>query len=258
MTRRPFIVLCLVLMFCFPAAADEPKPDDRVIFDLSVEDWVTTKTAHVIVEVEAAVNGATAGDTRTDMIKAVDDLAKVDWRLTTFNRSQDQTGMERWSALFDARLPESDLSGLIESAKKLSKAGLQLTISSIDFSPTLDEMETLRGQLRSRIYKMANEQLVALNGALPGRNYRISVISFTGDENASPMPRVVRGQAAMSMLARADSDGSAIGSSSTAAPMERSEKIVMQARVILAALPEAKGIPAAPAVAPAPVLEQKH
>ncbi len=86
------------------------------------------------------------------MTKAVNNLAKADWRLTSFNRSEDQTGLERWSATFEARLPETDLNGLAETAKKISKAGMQLTIADIDFSPTLEEMETARAGLRTQVY----------------------------------------------------------------------------------------------------------
>jgi hypothetical protein len=208
-----------------------------VIFDLSAEDWVMTKNAHVSVNVEAAVSDKTAGTMRGDMIKAVNDLAKGDWRLTNFNRSQDQTGLERWSATFETRLPENMLSGLGDGVKKLSKAGMQLSLGDIDFSPSLDEMETARGVLRTKLYKEASDQLTALNTALPGRNYRIATINFTGSNDEPgpvPMPRVVRGQAMMAMAVPA--------SAPAAPPMERAEKITLNARVVLAAVPESKPV----------------
>ena len=240
----PILFTSLVL-FAFNARAQEMprsdgfKPDDRVVFDVSAEDWVTTKTAHVAIAIEAAVTSNTAGSIRGDMTKAVNDLAKADWRLTSFDRSQDQTGMERWSATFEARLPENELSGLGENAKKLSKQGMQLSVSSIDFSPTLDEMEALRGNLRAQIYKIANEQLATLNSAIPGRNYRIAVINFTGDEE-QPMPRVMKGQRAMAMMAMAPQPAEA-----PSTPMERAEKVSLTAGVVFAASPDAK-----PAAAP--------
>jgi hypothetical protein len=236
MTCRLLLASLLALslaspVFLTPAFAEEaPKPDDTVGFELSAEDWVTTKTAHVIVDVEAAVTAANAGSMRADMIKAVDDMAKGDWRLTSFNRSQDQTGMERWSANFDARLPEAELGGLSDAAKKASKAGMQITIGSIDFSPTLDENEAVRASLRTHLLKEANDQLASVNTTLVGRAYRIAQVSFDGAQSEVVMrrmrPMMVNG-ASMAMA----SDAAA------PSPMERSEKMTMTAHVIYAALP---------------------
>jgi hypothetical protein len=211
------------------AHAEEAKPDDRVAFDITAEDWVTTKTARVAVNVEAAVSSANAGSMRADMIKSVNGLASGEWRLTGFNRSQDQTGLERWSASFEARLPEASLGGLGDNAKKLSKAGLQLSVGDIDFSPTLDEIEAVRSSLRASLYKKAVEQLATLNSTIAGRNFRISGIDFNSNE-MSPMPmRTAKAQPMMAMASAADSGYTA----------ERSEKIKQVAHVMLAALPAA-------------------
>jgi len=224
------LALLAVTLVSLPAKAEDvfPKPDDRVIFDISGEDWVMTKTAHVAVNVEAAVSGSNAGSMRTDMIKAVNDLSKGDWRLTSFNRGQDQTGLERWSATFEARLPENQLNGIEDAAKKASKAGMQLTVSSIDFSPTLDEMEAARGALRAKLYKSALDQLAALNAAIPGRTYRIGLINFSGSGD-EPMPRAMRGPMLMGANASAPA---------ASPPMERAEKIAQTAHIILAVAPD--------------------
>ncbi len=232
--KRLLLALFAVLAFATPALAQEMdhpmfKPDDKVVFDLSAEDWVTAKTAHVTATVEAAVTAATAGNMRADMTKAVNDLAKGDWRLTSFDRDEDQTGMEHWSATFEARLPETELGGINEAAKKLSKAGMQLSVSDVDFSPTLDEMEAARAALRMQIYKSAGEQLAALNTALPGRNYRIALVNFTGDESA-PMPHVMRGRPMNVMMA-----GATAAPAPAAPQQEPSQKVTLSARVVLAA-----------------------
>jgi hypothetical protein len=217
------------------------KPDDRVMFDVSAEDWVTTKTAHVSVSVDAAVSASTEGTMRADMMKAVNDVAKGEWRLTAFNRNQDQTGLDHWNALFEARLPETALGGLTDAAKKLSKPGMQLMIANVDFSPTLEENEAVRSGLRVQIYKIANDQLTALNSAMPGRAYRIALVNFTGDEDdMAPMPRVMKGRAAMSMMATAAPMAEA--SPPPALSMERSQKVSLSARVVFASAPDAKSL----------------
>jgi len=236
MQRSLLFVLALIGLFAFEARAEGFKPDDRVEFDVSAEDWVTTKSAHVTASVEAAVSANAAATMRAEMMKAIGELAKGDWRLTSFNRNQDQTGLEHWSAIFEARLPESDLGPLNDNAKKLSKPGMQLSVIGIDFTPTLEEMETARGALRQQIYKIANDQLNSLNATLPGRGYRIALINFTTSEDeATPMPRLLKGRAAAPGIAMAMGPEAA-----PAAPIERSEKVTLEARIVLATTPDLK------------------
>src|SRR5262249_25817203 len=102
---RFIVVLLSVLLL--PAAASAqvlPKPDDTISLTLSVEDWVTTKTARTVVQVNASVTGENAGTTREAMLKAVQQMsADTSWKLISFNRSQTETGMENWYAQFEAR-----------------------------------------------------------------------------------------------------------------------------------------------------------
>lgn len=238
MTRRLLVCSVAALVLSNAAAyADEPKNlQDTVTFTLSSEDWVSTKTARVIINVEAAVNGATAGTARADMLKAVEGVAKADWKLTGFSRSQDQTGLERWSASFEARLPENALGGIHEAAKKAGKAGMQLSIAEIDFSPTLDETEAARATLRTKIYKSASEQLATLNATLPGRSYRIAEITFLD----AGMPQIYT-MKAMSMpnrrMAAMATSAGAPPESDAAMAMQRSEKISVSAAVVFASAP---------------------
>ena len=243
-----FAVVALSCLVTIPFAARAQdtlaKPDDTVVFDVAAEDWVTTKTARVIVSVEAAVNAGNAGSARADMMKAVGDLAKAEWRLTSFNRSMDQTGLERWSAAFEARLAEGDLNGLSDRAKKLGKAGLQLSIAAMDFQPTLDERENARSLLRTKIYRLANEQLASLNATLAGRNFRIANLVFTGADHSPvmPMDAMMGGRPGVGMVqpmmarAMASSEADAVEQ-----PAERAEKIVQTARVVFAATPSVEG-----------------
>jgi hypothetical protein len=236
----------LISLFAFSlihyAQAEEAvKPDDTVAFDVMSEDWVITKTAHVVLDVEASVSATNAGTMRADMIKAVNDVAKGDWRLINFSRNQDQTGLERWSVNFESRLPENELSGLADAAKKASKAGMQITVGAIDFSPTLEETEATRSALRAKALKQAADQLVALNAALPGRNYRIAQITFDIDDAAPPPP--------VPMMRHNLMVAGVAGNAMPPAPppaasesMERSEKITLTAHVTYAALPPAPAV----------------
>lgn len=229
----------LASLFFLPTASHAQmmpvKQDDVVAFTLSAEGWVNTQTARVTMGVEAAVTGSTAGTMRANMTKAISDIVKADWRLVSFNRGQDSTGMERWSAIYEARVPEAQLGGLNEKAKQASKAGMQINVADIDFSPTLEETQATMAQLRAQIYKQANEQLATLNTAIQGRNYRIGQIAF-GDAGTPPMPvRAFMAKArGPEMMTMASPSGDPVDSS-----MQRSEKIVVSAHVIYSAAPPA-------------------
>jgi len=234
---RSLLVFACAFMMAFPAYANDcEKPDDEIAFNLSAEEWVTTKTARVVLNVQAAVSVTNAGSMRADMVKAVNETAKTDWRMTTFDRAQDQTGLDRWNVSFEARLTESDLNGLTDKAKKASKAGMQITVGSMDFTPSLEEMESARAALRERLLKEAGSQLTVLNAALPGRSYRISSITFDAD---APHPTFRRGMKKASMERMG-----AMGMTMAAAPAASddvatsiSQKLVVNAHVSYAALP---------------------
>ncbi|MDD3370656.1 MAG: hypothetical protein PHE27_02400 [Alphaproteobacteria bacterium] len=238
MNVRTFALFLLAFAFSGPALADDlVRPDDTVAFDLNAEDWVSTKSARVVLSAEAAVNETNEGSMRAAMAKAVDAAAKADWRMTGFSSGQDQTGMERWSVTFEARLPEANLGGLSDALKKVSKAGMQIKVANIDFSPSPEEIEAARATLRSRIYKQVAEQLASLNASIPGRSYRIAQIVLDTDMPMSVAMPMYRGKVM-----------AAAGRTNESAPVplyapdktrEVSKKLVQNAHVVFAALPPA-------------------
>lgn len=138
--------------------------DDQVSLSLALEDWVETQTARTEVAVDAALPGADAGKARAQMLAAVKELAQgAVWRFTAFDHASDTSGLERWHGILEARLPEAQLGGLSDRAKQASKPGLQLTVQTIDFSPTLAELEVGKAKLRGEMYKKINESLQQLN-----------------------------------------------------------------------------------------------
>ncbi|MGB4102153.1 MAG: SIMPL domain-containing protein [Alphaproteobacteria bacterium] len=230
-TPARFLLALLLTCAAVPAVAEEGyKPDDQVAFDLSTEGWATTTTARVTVVVDAAGAGSSTATMRDDMQKAVNTLAKADWRLVNFSRSQDQTGLERWNANFEARVPENQLGGIHDAAKKLGKAGMQITVADIAFDPTLAEIEEVRAALRADLYKQIGTQLTALNTAFPGRQYRVSTINFSSPGMPQMMARPMMMKATMAMAGASEA-------MDASAPMERAQKISQQAQVVFAALP---------------------
>lgn len=213
MYRHSLLLASLLAMFLTtPAFAQDYAPDDIVQLDLTTEGFVTTQTANVTATVDAAITDDKAATARAEMQKAVNDLAKPtgsEWRLTGFNRSQDQTGLTRWQATFEARVAEAALAGINDRAVKASKAGMQLRIINMDFTPTLAETEAKRAELRADLYKRALEELTRVNAQLPGRNYRLLSVDFSGAGRPMPFaqPMMMKAQRMEAMAMAADMGG---------------------------------------------------
>jgi hypothetical protein len=220
-----FAVACLLAA---PAAAQQIAPNpiqDQVVLQLATEDWVPTQTARVVLNADAAIQGADAGKTRDELLAAAKKVASGEWRIVRFDRSTDQAGLERWSASLETRLPESALGGLGDRAKQNSRPGLQLTVGQIDFTPTLAETETARAKLRDALYKRATEELQRLNAAAGDRKFRIARIEFGGVVPVQPHPAFER-----NMAVAAPADFKAAGGE-----MELSQKVTMRANVTFSA-----------------------
>ena len=233
--RHARILTMSILLFASAAHADgAPTPPwsqpvmDDVTLNLSAEDWVETQTARVIVSIDAAVPGSDAAKVRADMLKAVSHLATgASWKFSSFERAQDQSGLERSHAELETRLKESDLGGLADRAKGESKPGLQLKVQDIDFTPTLAETEAVRAKLRDQIYSQVNDEMKRLAAAEPDRKFRMSGIDFT--DGAVPLggrPRPM--MKAMAMNAPASVDDSA--------PISVEQKLRLTAHVVISAI----------------------
>jgi hypothetical protein len=219
--------------FAAQARADDYVPDDTIVMDFSAEGFVVTQTANVSVMVDAAADDAKAATLRTDMQKAVNDVAKAEWRLTSFNRSQDQTGLNRWQAVYEARIAEANLAGINDRLKKASRPGMQLTVANTDFTPTLAETEAKKSELRAELLKRANDELVRINANGGGRTYRLANINFGGGfaPFARPMPMMkMAGMRAEAMMA----DTAAMAAPQSA---EVAQRLTMMATVVYGTRP---------------------
>jgi hypothetical protein len=223
------LALACLSLLALPAAAQTYAPNpiqDQVVLNLAVEDWVPTQTARVVLNAEAAIQGADAGKTRDELLAAAKKTASADWRIVRFDRSTDQAGLERWSASLETRLAESALGGLADRAKQSSRPGLQLTVAQIDFTPTLAESEAARAKLREQLYKRATEELQRLNAVASDRKFRIARIDF-GTVQVQPRP--------MLAMARNAQPAAPEFKAADGAEMELSQKATMHANVTFAA-----------------------
>ena len=214
--------LCLAVPLAARAQFLPAPVQDHVGFSLSAEDWVKTDTAEVTLVVEAASPSGDAGSARSEVMKAAQSVAEAPWQAIRFDRQQDQAGLDHWQAVLRARLPEAKLGGLGERARRVSRAGLQVRVDQVEFTPTLAETEAVRSRLRAEIYRRATEELASANKSFPDRGYRIAGIDF--QESRQPMGL----QVPMAAQAKFAADESAAG-------LDVAQKLRVTARISLQA-----------------------
>lgn len=221
--RRLYVgLLSLLVMTSVWADPDVGSLLNKVTFQLSAEQWVSTKTALVIVGINATVSDSALEKIQDQVLQKLNKLSNEgEWHITSLDRSLDKSGLERLQISAQARLPSSALSNLRDKAKAISEPGETLTIDDIQFTPSADELRTANTALRNDIYQQAKDELTRLNKLYPEQKYYLHEINFMG--MVSPLP------AAQNMLfSQAKMGGGlAVG-----------DKLVLSATAVLASAPD--------------------
>lgn len=173
---------------------------DKVSFEVASKNWVNTKTALLTVSVNATLTDADLVKTRADIMNKLNEISASDWHLTQFDRSQDSSGLEKLFIMAQARISQADLTNVYQQAKNVSKPGATFSINTIDFKPSLEEFEQIRGQLRESIYQQVNNEITRLNKIYPTQHYSLKKLSFYEGDNGPIMePRAFKTQSMNAM-----------------------------------------------------------
>ncbi|QBR85422.1 hypothetical protein E3983_12425 [Legionella israelensis] len=223
MKKIALILMCLILI---PLAHAENKSDiplDKIIFQISAKQWVTTQTALLSVDINATLSSADLVKARADIMSSLNKIAKGDWQLTRFDRSQDSSGLEKLTVNAQARVPQEALTDVYNNAKSVSKPGANYSIANVEFKPSLEEIQNVRGKIREQLYQQINNELKRINKNYPGQNYSLSQLIFMeGDQPIQPKAFQAREMNAMVMAA-------------TPAPqVSVSNELIMTAMVVVA------------------------
>ena len=215
-------------------AITTPKPCiacfNKVNLQLTAEDWASTKTAKVLVSINAAGNTARLTTLHDSMMQKLSNLSNSNsWHITTFQRSQDKSGLERVYATAETRLSEKSLKTLQTKIKKISRPGETYKVASIMFQPSLQETQQTITKLHNKLYEIANTELAQLNKSYSKQHYYLHNLKFT-----STIPPVPTNTMMMAKFA-GNGDGG------TAAPLTVSNKVILHADVIFASAPPATG-----------------
>ncbi|MDR3492909.1 MAG: hypothetical protein P4M12_12880 [Gammaproteobacteria bacterium] len=201
---------------------------NKVSLRLNAEQWVASKSALVNIGINVSVSDHDLDKVQDQVLQKLTQLSSQgEWHIMSFNRSLDQSGLEKVQMSAQARLPSTALSNLREKTKSTSKPGETYTLDDIQFTPSEDELRAANAVLRTNIYAQAKEEIDRLAKANPDQKYFIHDINFV--DMYVPQPIRV-GMAMMKM-----------GDNTAAAPVGLAvgDKLILNALVVLASAPDA-------------------
>lgn len=202
MKKIAWMLTCLALA---PAvyAGEEPLQValDTVMFQVAAKQWVSTQTALLNVNINVTLSNADLVKARNEIMSKLGAIASGEWHLVQFDRSQDSSGLEKLYVQAQARVSQSSLTNIYQNAKAVTKPGASYEIGSVDFKPSLGEIQQVRAQLREQLYKQVNDEIARLNKAYAGQNYSLNYLVFSdGDMVPMPQPRSMQSPAALNAM----------------------------------------------------------
>lgn len=186
MKKRTGILMALALSPIVNAADNQPDILlDKITFQLSAKQWVTTKTALLTANINATLSNADLVKARADIMGRLAKIAKGEWHITDFQRSQDSSGLEKLFVNAQARVEQEHLTTIYENAKAVSQPGAKYTIANVEFKPSLEETQAVRSQIRNNLYKQVTSELQTINQNYPDQKYSLSNLVFLEGEQPS-------------------------------------------------------------------------
>ncbi|STX51796.1 Uncharacterised protein [Legionella busanensis] len=221
-------VLFLLPAFCFANNDQTDIPLDKISFQVSARQWVTTQTALLTVDINATLTNADLVKARADIITNLNKIAAGDWHITQFNRSQDSSGLEKLFVEAQARISQSSLTNVYQNAKAVTQPGSTYSINTIDFKPSFEEVQKVKAQVRQRLYHLVKAELMRLNNTYKTQYYSVNNI-YIMEGNTLPVPQQPRAYQAKEMI-----NTMALGAAAPTSDVTVSNEILMSAVVDVA------------------------
>lgn len=195
--------LALSLLSTLSFAHERANPPlDKVVFQISAKQWVTTQTVLLKINVNATLSNADLVKARADIMDKLTKIAAGEWHLTQFDRSQDSSGLEKLFVEAQARVPQASLTDIYQNAKNVSKPGTTYTINGVEFKPSLQEIQKVRAELRGQLYEQVNAELNILNKIYTGQQYTVNRIYILDGDNM-PQPQAYKAREVVATAAPA-------------------------------------------------------
>jgi uncharacterized protein YggE len=190
--RPSRLLIALLLAFSLVSVGYANKghhPGTRINMTLEAERWVKTTTAQVDVNVNASLAADQLKGLQTKLVSSLKRLIPEDWQVVGFNQSQAASGLSNISAQLTSRLTQEQIAKLSKDLGKLQSDGINYTLGTVDFSPSLTDLQQARQQLRSQLYKEAKQALARANQQLTPLKFSIKAIRFSDSAQPAPAPR---------------------------------------------------------------------
>ena len=202
MKKTTLLLTCLAVQSAGYADSAPPLVLDTVAFQVSAKQWVSTDTALLSININITLTDADLVQARATVMERLAKIAQGEWHLTQFDRSQDSSGLEKLTVQAQVRVPQQQLTQVYQKAKSVSKPGASYNVAAIEFTPSLDETQRIRAQLREQLYQKAQEEIGRLNTVYKTQDYSLNNLVFS-DAEVQPVAQVktYRAQASEMTLA---------------------------------------------------------
>ncbi|HTM63214.1 MAG TPA: hypothetical protein VL360_01785 [Gammaproteobacteria bacterium] len=226
MKRIYFFVIAMMSFVSAWAGTDISTLLDKVSFQLKADKWVTTKSADVYVSVNAAVADTGIEKVQNQVMNQLLQISSQgEWHIVSFVRQQDKSGLETIQITAEARLPQTELNGMRDKAKSISRPGTTFTIDNVAFTPSDDEIAQANVFLRGSIYQQAKAEIDAINKVYPDQKFYLYNIEF----NVPPVVMPMTMATARTLV---------VPSPSAAAPLNVGNKMELVANITIASMPD--------------------
>lgn len=182
------LFLLVISPFSFAETESSRLVLDIIGFQVTARQWVSTKSALVKVTIDATLSNTDLIKARTEIMSQLNQIAKGEWQITDFNRSQDSSGLEKLVVQARSRVDESVLPNVYKNAKSISKPGMNYSIAAIEFKPSVEEVQQAKNQLRETLYNQASQEMTRINKVYPGQSYSMYNMMFLDGSDILPQP----------------------------------------------------------------------
>lgn len=199
--KSAVLSLCL-LVPCLVFAGGNRMMLDKVMFQVTAKQWVKTQTALLSVNINATLTNPDLVKARADIMAQLNQIAKGEWHLLQFDRSQDNSGLEKLYVMAQARVDQGQLTAIYQNARSVSKPGANFNVSAVEFRPSLEEIQQVRNQLRETLYQQVKAEMARINQVYTDQHYSLAKLFFVdGSQPIAPRSMRVKEMNVMAMAA---------------------------------------------------------
>lgn len=179
---------------------------NTINYQLASQTWVKATSAKVTVSVNASLNAKQLATFQDSVMEKLNGLSQSDkkknWRITSFTQNRSQSGLENVVLTADKRLPAKELASISNKVSALSHSGVNYKVSNIDFSPSFEQVQKSKQQLRQKMLQTVLKQLDQTNGLFKGEAYHLKSMNFNSQYYGGPVHPVPMASFAVNSVAR--------------------------------------------------------